>query len=117
MVNKSKLLIVFILLAFVCGCGAMGVDGDLKSWGEMGSKEKATFLMSVYNKQYDAYMQLYAKEDRTEADNQFLRDKKSALEAVYPYIDTYAQFAESGTIPPAAVEQAAIEAVGKLLNM
>ena len=117
MLTKSKFLIVILIFVFVAGCSAMTGGGDLKSWGEMSTKEKATFLMSVYNKQYDSYMQLYAKDNRTEADNKYLRDKKVALEIVYPYIDTYAQYADTGTIPPATVEQAALEAVNKLLNM
>jgi len=112
-----KLLILIFVCMFTVSCGLMGMKKDIKSWADMTTKEKASFLMSTYNKQFDSYMQLYNKADRTAADNEYLRSKKKAMEEVYPYIDQYAEYAETGTIASALVEQAALEAVNKLINM
>ena len=117
--NKFLALVLVLTMAFaITACGPKpvmnGEDGD--SFMEMTTKGKATYLLQLYNKQYEEYMNLWMKPNRTEADNKYLKDKKKALEEIYPYIDTFAGYVDTGTVPPAAVEAAALAAINKLLN-
>jgi hypothetical protein len=115
--NKS-LLVVLVLLPFLfMACSGTIMGKETKSFSEMTTKEKATVLMSTYSKQYDQYMVAWNKPGRTEAENEMLAQKRKALTELYPYINTFAEYADSQTIPPAVVEQAALQALNRLLNL
>jgi len=113
-------ILILILGAFMLAAhGCTGTFGgkETKSFTDMNTKEKATFLMSMYNKQYDDYRLMWKKEPRTEAMQKLLDDKHALLTELYPVVDVYAGYAESGGIPPAETEQLAIELVNRALGI
>lgn len=110
--------LVFLLMIALCACPAPQRTGtEDGSFLNMPTKQQALYILQIYNKQYEEYMSVWAKDDRTELDNEYLRNKKEALTEVYPYIDTFASYVDKGVIPPSTVEAAALAAVNKLLNI
>jgi hypothetical protein len=123
-IRMTKAITVFtvgVLLltsALICnGCLKTSTGAPAKPFWEMNAKEKATFLMTMYNKQYDEYLKLYKKEDRTEVEQRILEDRYDLLQEMYPVIDTYQSYAAGGAIPTAETEQLAIELVNRALNL
>lgn len=112
---KTKLAAIVILAMWIVSCAASKEDSAL-SFREMSTRQKAAFLMSMYNKQYDEYIILYERSDGSEETKALLRQKKKLLEDVYPMINLYVGYADEGVIPPEIVEKRAIELMYDLLG-
>lgn len=106
----SCCLIVFGLMA----CATM--QGANKSFSEMTTKEKAIYVMSMYNKQYDEYLSLYQKGSHTPEEKEILKTKYDLLKELNPYVGLYITYAEQNTIPTEEVEKRLIEIIKKLLE-
>ena len=116
--HSRALLAILVLTVMAIGCANMpGAPQGAKNFTDMTSMEKSVFLMKTYNKQYDSYVQLYEKGNWTDTEKEVLRTKYEALKEVYPFIDMYSGYAESGAVPPESTEQAAIAALNKLLGL
>jgi hypothetical protein len=98
------------------GCSTIA-GKDAKSFTDMTTKEKASFLMSVYNKQYDSYAQMWKQPDRTEEMQKVLDAKYEWLKKLYPVVDAYAGYAESGVLPPASMEDLALSLINESLGL
>jgi hypothetical protein len=108
------LLVMLLAVAFMSialiGCPT----NNIKTFDEMSAKEKATFMMSMYNKQYSNYQTQAAKPELTEAEREILRKKKKILSEVYPLIELYMSYVDSGAVPSTETEQKIINYLDQL---
>lgn len=109
------LLAVSLMSVVLVGCPPQNIE--IKSLDEMSPKEKATFMMSMYNKQYENYKQVAANPDLTEAQRTILRKKKSILTEVYPLIELYVSYVDSGAIPSAETEKQIITYLDEIAKL
>ena len=87
------------------------------SYKDMTPKERATYVMSIYNDQYELYMREAKIPDMSEEKKEVLREKKKLLTELYPYIGLYSEYAEQGVFAPADVEMAVMSVMDKLLGL
>jgi len=97
------------------GCPLMG--SDAKSYSEMTPKERATYITSVYNDQYELYLREAKIPDMTEEKKTVMREKKRLMMQMYPYIATYNNYAERGVFAPEDIEMAVMDIMNKLLGL
>lgn len=99
-------LAIFILLS---GCPA------IQTWENLTPKAKATWLMSVYNKEFSDYVAQAAQPDQlTEAQKAVLKAKKIVLRKAWPLIKFYSAMVSNG-VASSDAERAALEAVRELI--
>lgn len=118
----SRAIVVFILAFFVGamivamnGCSIMGEN--VKSYSEMSPKERATYITSIYNDQYELYLREAKIDPMPEEKAKVLRQKKVLMMQLYPYIKTYNNFAEQGVFAPEDIEMTVMEIMNKLLGL
>jgi len=104
-----------IVLALAVSCtmhqGAVPFD-------KMTPMDKASFFTSLYNKQYDNYLEVATQPGTLSEDQKtILRKKKALLEKVYPMIEAYADYVAAGVAPGAEKEQAIIKLLDDLAAM
>lgn len=105
-------LLVIILIAMFLGCATTG-----KSISQMSPQEKATWMMSVYNAQYEDYKAVASMADTlTPEAKDILRAKKDILESVWPMIKMYNGYIDTGAIPDKELEDAIINQLNRLLQ-
>ena len=83
----------------------------------MTPKEKAVWMMDLYNGQFNDYKIQAAKPDLTEEQKVILRKKKEILTEVYPLIKLYVGYADSGVLPPADTEAVIMRLTNELLSL
>lgn len=136
--TRTKLLVlVLVLVAFVF----VGCQNNIKTPDEMTPKEKAAFFLSMYNKQFDGYLDTiidpalpFAEREAlkesikdgavlpadkmnpnlTNEQKDILRTKKEIMTEVYPLISLYTSYAESGSVPSAETETQIISLLDRL---
>jgi hypothetical protein len=67
-------------------------------------KEKAVWMMGIYNRQFDDYQVMVARPDLTDAQKEILRQKKKVLVEVKPLIAAYDGCIQQGTAPSPQLE-------------
>lgn len=114
-VNNRFMIVIhwFVILTFI-GCATM-MEAQ-KPFNEMTPKEKAVYVMSMYNKQYDEYLALYKRGDHTKEEKLILQKKYELLKELNPYIGVYLTYSETGEMPNDLVEQKLIDLIHKLLE-
>ncbi len=109
----TVVVLAMVILAMVAGCAMFGG----KSFTSMTPKEKATFFMGTYNRQYDSYKVDVVKPNRTAEDNKALATRKEILTKVYPLISTYDLAANSGQPITKAQEDAIMALFNQLAGL
>jgi len=110
--NKIRMVAILLSLMFVVSCA-----GNIKTLNDMNPTEKAVWMLSVYNAQYEDYKFQAARVDLDEERKAVLRIKKQILTEVYPLISVYSGYAGSGIIPAVDLETAIIKNLERLLYM
>lgn len=83
----------------------------------MSPQEKAVWMMSIYNAQYDDYLLQAAREDLTEDEKEILREKKRILVKIEEPIELYVGYADSGVLPAATLETLIMQNINLLLTL
>ena len=115
---KRSLMIVVCLslaiaLAVSFSCIPQAGKGEgIKPLSEMTPKEKATWMMSIYSSQAEDYKRMVKRPDLTNEQKAILRNKKDVAKQVWPLINTYRTYVNSGAVPTREVE----EQIFKLIN-
>jgi hypothetical protein len=107
-------LLLVIVMQFCQGCA---VAPGAKSYAEMTPQERATYVLSVYNDQYDLYLKEAKIPDKTEEKKEVMRQKKKLMQELYPYIGVYADYADAGEFAPEDVEMAVMSIMNKLMGL
>lgn len=80
---------------------------QVKEFQDMGPKEKALWMMSVYNQTYAAYQaKVAAPDELTDADKEVMRATKTVLKKAWPLIKSYNSMVNSGVTDSATVAAA-----------
>lgn len=135
--NLSVLVLVLAVVFLLAGCP----DTNIKTPDEMTPKEKAAFFLSMYNKQFDGYLETVIDPGLPPAERASLKEsvkngevlpaekfnpnltdeqwdiletKKEIMTEVYPLISLYTSYAESGSVPSAETEQQIIGLLDRL---
>jgi hypothetical protein len=108
------MLMLVILIASVSGgCQLFGTK--VKGFTEMTPKEKSTFFMGVYNKNFDETMAVATKPTLTEDEKKMVRVKKDVLTKMKPVISAYDAIAVTGVTPSAESEKAILGLIDQLV--
>jgi len=95
---RSRKVAILVLLAFsLAGCSWMAKGS--KDFKDMTPKEKSTYFMGVYNKQFTDTMAMASLPSLTEDQKKVVRTKKDILTKAWPAIQAYDAIAAGGGIP------------------
>ena len=100
----------FILITALVGCATLGV----KPWNDRSPKEKASYFISIYNKQYNDTLRMANSPDITPSGREVVRRKKSLLTKMYVAVGTYNDIVVKGEIPTFFDEQAILDLINQL---
>jgi len=106
-------LALVIVAVFLMGCSTNGI----KSLDEMTPQEKGTWMLSLYNDQYDDYLRQVSRVDLSDGEKDILREKKNILLEVYPLIELYTEYVDSGVLPPTETETLIMQNIDRLLSL
>jgi PBP1b-binding outer membrane lipoprotein LpoB len=104
--RKSNIAVLLILAFFIAGCqsGCTQASNVVKTFKDMTPKEKSTYFMGIYNRQFNDTMVLANTPNLSEEQKKVVRTKKDILTRMYPAISTYDQVAVAGGTPSAEIE-------------
>ncbi len=109
----TVVVLAMVILAMVAGCTMLGG----KSFTSMTPKEKATFFMGTYNRQYADYKTQVAIPNLTADQKKVLTIRKQVLTQVYPLISTYDLAVASGQPTTRAQEDAIMALFNQLAGL
>lgn len=108
---RQRKVVLFILIAFiVASCGTLNIG--TKPFAQMTPKEKSTYFMGVYNKQFSDTTAMAAMPNLVEEQKRVVRAKKDILTKAWPMIQAYDAIAVGGGTPSPAAE----DAINNLIN-
>lgn len=110
----TAIVLFLFVAAFLIGCPAPGTQ--LKSVSEMTPKERATWFLSVYNKQFKDTITMAKRTDLTEEQKEIVRAKKKVLAEVKPYLSIYTAAIDDGKLPAKETEDKIIELLNDLMT-
>jgi hypothetical protein len=100
---RSRKVAVLLLLAFgLAACAAL--TPGAKDFKDMTPKEKSTYFMGVYNKQFTDTMAMASLPTLTEDQKKAVRIKKDVLTKAWPAIQAYDAIAAGGGVPTPEAE-------------
>ncbi len=114
--KAEYMFLILLAVVFLVSCVTTNQDKGLKSFSDMSHKERATWMMGIYNSQARDYKAMVARTDLTNAQKDILRKKKAALTQVYPLISTYTTYIDSGAIPTRQVEDEILQLITDLTS-
>jgi hypothetical protein len=107
--------VAFVLLLTLTGCYLF--EKIAQSWEDMTPKEKATWLMAAYNREYDRYLAQAANPAGLSEDMKtVLRAKKQAMIVAWPLVRAYVEMVDQGVVS-VQTEEAALKAIEALLGI
>ena len=94
--NRKVLQILFllVLVAGLAGCATMSVNA--RPWAQQTPKERANFILGVYNAQYDDTMRMATDPLASPAQKAIVVKKKSVLKQIQPILSLYIQAVDQG---------------------
>lgn len=99
-----------VLIVALMGCATLGV----KPWNDRSPKEKASYFISIYNKQYNDTIRMANNPEITTAGRAVVRRKKALLTKMYVAVGTYNDVVVKGEIPTFMDEQAILDLINQL---
>ena len=112
---RKRNVAIFVLLAFaLASCAAL--TPGAKNFADMNPKEKSTFFMGVWQKQFDATLAQASLPTLTEPEKKAVRIKKDILTRSKPMIAAYDAIAAGGGMPSVASEQAIMSLLDQLIT-
>jgi S-methylmethionine-dependent homocysteine/selenocysteine methylase len=111
--RNRKIAILLVLAFMLAGCSWM-VSGS-KNFTDMTPKEKSTYFMGVYNKQFTDTMAMASLPSLSEDQKKVVRVKKDILTKAWPMITAYDAIAAGGGTPAADAEAAINSLIQQLI--
>lgn len=113
MKRKANIAVVlFVLVAFVTGCGLLGI----KSWNDLTPKQKAIFFMNTYLSTANNVDTILKDPTSTPAAKASALKDKDTLTQVYPMIQAYKKYVDTGVMDVPVSEATILDLVNKLIN-
>lgn len=108
--RNRKALWLFLIVVLVAGCATLGT----KPWAERAPQEKASYFMSMYNKQFNDTLNMAKNPNITDAQRKVVRTKKDILTKLWLAIGTYDSIVIRGEIPSMLDEQTILNYINQL---
>jgi hypothetical protein len=105
-------VVLFILVTFVAGCGLLGI----KAWKDLTPKQKAIFFMNTYLSTANNVDTILKDPTSTPAAKASASKDKATLTEIYPMIQTYKKYVDTGVMDVPVSEAAILKLVDKLVN-
>jgi len=96
--NRRRLLMKLCILVVVFALAAACATAPATP------KEKAVWMMGIYNRQFDDYQSMVGRPDLTDAQKQILGQKKKTLVEAKPLIAAYDGYVQQGSVPSPELE-------------
>ncbi len=109
--KRSVLLVLAVLIA---GCATMNVNA--KPWAQQTPKERANFMLGIYNAQYDDTMRLATSPLLSDAQKAMVVKKKAILKKMRPLLAAYLTYVDHGMAPSVDDEAALLNLINELAN-
>lgn len=109
MYNKKASISVVILLLLV-GCATIGI----KPWADRSPQEKASYFMSIYNKEFNDTRLVATNPNITDTQRKVVRIKKEILTKLWLAIGAYDSIVIRGEIPSIMDEQKILDYINQL---
>ena len=109
--RKVQWFAIILCVLFLYSCAS--IEG-MKTFDEMNPKERATWMMGVYNSQADDYKKMVRRPDLTNSQKEVLRLKKGMLERLWPMINTYTVYVDNGALPTREVEEGILQIINDM---
>lgn len=110
--NKTIISIVFLCLISFVGCSIIS-----QNVSSMKPKDKLSWMMGVYNAQYNDYQFVSSKPDLTEDNKKILKAKKEIMIEVYPLIKLYESYIITGSIINMDIENQILSLLNRLQGL
>ena len=110
---KQASILVVIVLILLTACAHRQMPNP---WSDMTHKQRSTWMNGIYNAQYDDYLVAVAKPDLTKDECDMLHSKKKHLTELWPLLMDYSHYADTGQVPPEAVEMQVIKLINLLIE-
>ena len=111
--RKFKFLLVLLAIVFMLACTQ---NLTVKSYYDMTSKEKLTYIYQIYNAQHEDYVSMSKMSTLTEGQKQIMRKKKPILENLQTLIPVYDSMVVQGT-PSASKEKEIYDLLNSLQSL
>ena len=79
----EKALLFLTICAVLMGCSSSCSIFGTKPWSERTPKEKSSYFMAIYEKQFDDTLAMAQKPNLTEDQRKIIRTKKAILEKIW----------------------------------
>ena len=111
---RKKLVLLPLILILAAGCSWVGTT---KKWSDMTPKEKSTFFMGIYNRQYNDTVALASMPNLLEPQKEIVRAKKQMLTEMWPLIKAYDDIAVGGGVPSLDLESLINSYINRLIML
>ena len=110
----KKLLSLLLIIGLLAGCAGLAKTPD-----QMTSKERATYVMTLYNNAYTNYNAQYSATPRPFSKEMaiYFQGYKRVMESAWPIISVYASVAQTNGTPTQEQEQAIISLIYQLQSI
>jgi len=108
--NRNRSILIVLILVLVAGCASLGV----KPWMERTPQEKASYFMSMYNKQFTDTMNMATNPNITQEQRKVVRVKKDLLTKLWLAIGFYDSAVIRGEVPSILDEQKILDYINQL---
>lgn len=114
--KRARVLVVLLVaVAIVAGCATMSVNA--KPWAQQSPKERANFMLGIYNAQYDDTMRMATDPNATEGQKAMVAKKKAVLKQIRPLLSAYILIVDQGMSPSADEEAALLALINQLATI
>jgi PBP1b-binding outer membrane lipoprotein LpoB len=115
--RKSNVAVLLLLAFLIAGCsnGCSWVQSTTKGFTDLTPKQKSTFFMGIYKKNFDETLALATRPTITEDEKKMVRVKKAVLVKMYPAIKAYDVLIVDNTATSAAKEAELLGLVDQLI--
>ena len=110
--NRKRIIALGILVLFIAGCATMSVNA--KPWAKQTPKERANFMLGIYNAQYDDTMRMATDPNTTVDQKAMVVRKKAILKKIRPLLSAYLIYVDQGMTPSVDDEAALLNLINEL---
>jgi hypothetical protein len=113
--NRKRIVALGILVLFIAGCASLSFNA--KPWAKQTPKERANFMLGIYNAQYDDTMRMATDPTSTDAQKSIVVKKKAVLKKIRPLLSAYLLYVDQGMAPSADDEAMLLNLINQLATI
>ena len=113
--NRKRSILLVLAIFIIAGCQTLNVNA--KPWAQQTPKERANFMLGVYNAQYDDTMRMATGPLSTPAQREMVVKKKAILKQIRPLLTAYLVMVDAGMKPTPEDEAALLNLINQLATI